>query len=28
MSNVTASQTIHNQYGGVIPEVASRQHLQ
>ncbi len=28
LSNVTASQTIHNQYGGVIPEVASRQHLQ
>ncbi len=28
LSNVTASQTIHNQYGGVIPELASRQHLQ
>ena len=25
-SNVTASQTIHEQYGGVVPEVASRAH--
>ena len=28
LSNVTANQTVHNQYGGVVPELASRQHLQ
>lgn len=28
LSNVTANQTVHKQYGGVIPELASRQHLQ
>jgi len=26
LSNVTASQSIHQQYGGVIPELASRDH--
>ncbi len=26
-SNVISSQVIHDQYGGVVPEVASRQHL-
>ncbi len=26
LSNVTATQTIHEQYGGVVPEVASRKH--
>lgn len=26
-SNVVSSQLIHEQYGGVVPEVASRQHL-
>jgi N6-L-threonylcarbamoyladenine synthase len=26
LSNVTASQSIHEQYGGVIPELASRDH--
>ena len=25
-SNVTASQKIHEKYGGVVPEVASRKH--
>ncbi|MFZ1704803.1 MAG: tRNA (adenosine(37)-N6)-threonylcarbamoyltransferase complex transferase subunit TsaD [Saprospiraceae bacterium] len=28
LSNCTATQDIHHQYGGVIPEVASRQHQQ
>ncbi len=28
LSNVTATQDIHKLYGGVVPEVASRQHLQ
>lgn len=28
ISNCIANQTIHDQYGGVIPEVASRQHQQ
>lgn len=28
LSNVIASQLIHSQYGGVIPELASRAHLQ
>ncbi|HEX8269675.1 MAG TPA: tRNA (adenosine(37)-N6)-threonylcarbamoyltransferase complex transferase subunit TsaD [Flavobacterium sp.] len=26
LSNVVANQTIHNQYGGVVPELASRAH--
>lgn len=26
LSNVTASQAIHNEYGGVVPELASRAH--
>jgi N6-L-threonylcarbamoyladenine synthase len=26
LSNITASQAIHSQYGGVVPEVASRAH--
>jgi len=26
LSNITATQTIHEQYGGVVPEVASRKH--
>lgn len=26
LSNVTASQTVHEQYGGVVPELASRAH--
>ncbi|MHB1922858.1 MAG: tRNA (adenosine(37)-N6)-threonylcarbamoyltransferase complex transferase subunit TsaD [Chitinophagaceae bacterium] len=28
LSNFTANQTIHEQYGGVVPELASRAHLQ
>ena len=28
LSNVTANQTIHEQYGGVVPELASRAHMQ
>ncbi|MBQ9559677.1 MAG: tRNA (adenosine(37)-N6)-threonylcarbamoyltransferase complex transferase subunit TsaD [Bacteroidaceae bacterium] len=28
MSNVTASQAVHEQYGGVVPELASRAHQQ
>jgi N6-L-threonylcarbamoyladenine synthase len=28
VSNVTASQKIHEQYGGVVPELASRAHIQ
>src|SRR5689334_4898784 len=28
LSNVIASQQVHEQYGGVIPELASRQHVQ
>src|SRR5450631_2245741 len=28
LSNVVASQAIHEQYGGVVPELASRAHLQ
>ena len=28
LSNVTATQAIHEQYGGVIPEIASRIHQQ
>jgi len=27
LSNVVHSQTIHNKYGGVVPEIASREHL-
>lgn len=26
LSNIAASQTIHNEYGGVVPELASRAH--
>ena len=28
LSNVTASQAVHEQYGGVVPELASRAHEQ
>lgn len=28
VSNITASQTVHEQYGGVVPELASRAHQQ
>lgn len=28
VSNITATQTVHKKYGGVIPELASRKHLQ
>ena len=28
LSNVTASQSVHEEYGGVVPELASRSHLQ
>ena len=27
-ANVIASQAVHGRYGGVVPEVASRQHLE
>ncbi|HEX5133025.1 MAG TPA: tRNA (adenosine(37)-N6)-threonylcarbamoyltransferase complex transferase subunit TsaD [Candidatus Krumholzibacteria bacterium] len=27
LANLTASQLIHEEYGGVVPEIASRQHL-
>ena len=27
LANVTASQLIHEEYGGVVPEIASRQHM-
>ena len=27
-SNVVANQTVHEQYGGVVPELASRAHQQ
>lgn len=27
LSNVTAGQAVHEQYGGVVPELASRAHL-
>ena len=27
LSNVIASQTIHNEFGGVVPELASREHI-
>ncbi|MGN0209832.1 MAG: tRNA (adenosine(37)-N6)-threonylcarbamoyltransferase complex transferase subunit TsaD, partial [Muribaculaceae bacterium] len=28
LSNVTASQSVHEEYGGVVPELASRAHQQ
>ena len=28
LSNIVANQTIHEQYGGVVPELASRAHMQ
>ncbi|HEU4608063.1 MAG TPA: tRNA (adenosine(37)-N6)-threonylcarbamoyltransferase complex transferase subunit TsaD, partial [Chitinophagaceae bacterium] len=28
LSNVTATQAVHEQYGGVVPELASRAHMQ
>jgi N6-L-threonylcarbamoyladenine synthase len=28
LSNVTATQKVHEQYGGVVPELASRAHMQ
>ena len=28
LSNVTASQAVHESYGGVVPELASRAHEQ
>ncbi len=28
LSNYTANQTVHERYGGVVPELASRAHLQ
>ena len=28
LSNVVANQLIHNEYGGVVPELASRAHQQ
>src|SRR6187431_357922 len=28
LSNVIANQTVHAQYGGVVPELASRAHMQ
>ncbi len=28
LSNVIASQHVHEQYGGVVPELASRHHVQ
>ena len=28
LSNVTASQKVHEEYGGVVPELASRAHQQ
>ena len=28
LSNIIAGQTIHEQYGGVVPELASRAHIQ
>ena len=28
MSNVIASQAVHEEYGGVVPELASRAHQQ
>ena len=28
LSNVIATQSVHEQYGGVVPELASRAHMQ
>ena len=28
LSNIIANQTVHEQYGGVVPELASRAHIQ
>ena len=28
LSNIIATQSIHTQYGGVVPELASRAHMQ
>src|SRR5690606_15697551 len=28
LSNIIASQKVHEQYGGVVPELASRAHMQ
>jgi N6-L-threonylcarbamoyladenine synthase len=28
LSNITANQTVHERYGGVVPELASRAHMQ
>jgi len=28
LSNIIASQKVHEQYGGVVPELASRAHIQ
>ena len=28
LSNIAANQAIHNEYGGVVPELASRAHQQ
>ena len=28
MSNIIANQKVHEQYGGVVPELASRAHMQ
>src|SRR6266498_50814 len=28
LSNITANQTVHEKYGGVVPELASRAHVQ
>ena len=27
LSNIISSQLVHNQYGGVVPEIASREHM-
>ena len=28
LSNIISSQLVHNQYGGVVPEIASREHME
>lgn len=28
LSNIVANQEVHEQYGGVVPELASRAHMQ
>ncbi|HVG17260.1 MAG TPA: hypothetical protein VM935_19970, partial [Chitinophagaceae bacterium] len=28
LSNIIANQTVHEKYGGVVPELASRAHMQ